>query len=151
MCYVRPATPDDIDAIAVMGARFFDYSRFGTLVHWDHETVKAALLQVHEAGVIFVALRDEAIAGFLAGALASIWFAPATLAATEFAWWVEPEHRQSAAGLKLLRAFEAWAREQGAALTVFSDLVLDGETPAGDLFACLGYVVVERSHVKRIG
>ena len=63
---------------------------------------------------------------------------------------MKPEHRGSKLAIKLLREFERWGKERGASHVVMSDLVIEGGTPAGQLFEKLGYVLVERSHVKGV-
>lgn len=153
MSMIRKAVPEDLDTLIQMGERFFAYSRFANVVAFDRETVRASLdaLIGSDTSLVLVAVVDGQIIGGIAGTLAPLWFAPGMLSATEFAWWIDEAHRGGVSAVRLLRAFEQWAKTRGAAVVSMSDLVIDGQTPAGSLFDRLGYVVVERSHVKRIG
>lgn len=152
MCQIRPATHDDIDALLAMGEKFFLFSRFAQFANFDRDTARASITALigAEVGVCLVAVIDGEVVGGIVGALAPLWFAPTCLSATEFAWWVSEEHRGGTAGIKLLRAFEQWAKNKGAAMVSMSDLVIEGATPAGRLFEKLGYTVIERSHVKKV-
>lgn len=152
MCQIRPATHDDLDAMVAMGERFFAFSRFADFAVFDRDVARASIanLTALDGGIALVAVVGGEIVGGIIGVLAPLWFAPSQLSATEFAWWVSEEHRGGTTGIKLLRAFEQWAKDKGAAMVSMSDLVIEGATPAGRLFEKLGYTVVERSHVKKV-
>lgn len=157
MCTIRPATPEDFDALADMGAQFFAYSAFAKAVPFDRDAARAAIARFARPGtllappdsVALVAEVDGEIAGGIVGFVGPLWFNPAARVATELAWWVAEKHRGGTAAIRLYRAFESWADEQGADVIVMSDLVVDGETPAGRLFEKLGYATVERAHIKQ--
>lgn len=152
MCQIRPATHEDLDALLAMGEQFFTFSRLAQFAVFDRGTALNSVVALIDAdtGVCLVAVVEGEIVGGIVGVLAPLWFAPSCLSATEFAWWVKEEHRGGTAGVKLLRAFEQWAKDNGAAMVSMSDLVIEGATPAGRLFEKLGYTVVERSHVKKV-
>jgi GNAT superfamily N-acetyltransferase len=159
MCTIRPAGPDDLDALADMGERFFAYSPFGQAVRYDRDAARAAIAHHATPGtmltesnsVVLVAEAKGEIVGGFVGFVGPVWFNPAARVATELAWWVAESHRGGSAAIKLYRAFEAWADARGVDVIVMSDLVVDGETPAARLFEKLGYVTVERAHIKQRG
>ena len=149
----RRATIDDLDALVALGERFVAYAPYGDAVRATAGGIAEGLRNVFAApaGVVFVAERDGEIAGALVGLMTAPWCAPDTRVATELAWWVDERRRRSPAAVRLLRAFEAWARDHGAACVVMSDLVMcDGTTPAGPLFRRLGYQLVERAHIRQV-
>lgn len=74
--------------------------------------------------------------GFIAGSLQPTVISPA-LIAMEHGWWA-----RDGSGLRLLRAFEAWAHERGALLTQLST------GPTGLDLTRLGYRLAERAWVK---
>jgi GNAT superfamily N-acetyltransferase len=150
MTQVRRGTIEDIDALVDMGGRFFAFSAFSEFVPFDPDAVRAGLIALLDGGVVFVAEREHQIVGGIVGAMTSVWFNPDARTATELGWWVDEEHRTTSAGIKLYRAFEAWAKEQGAHAIVMSDLVIRGVAPAENLFMKLGFTTVERSHVKKV-
>jgi GNAT superfamily N-acetyltransferase len=150
MATIRHAQSEDLDALIDMGAHFFGYSEFSRFATFDKDAARASLLAIMQTGVVMVAEVEGEIAGGIVGVLAPLWFNPAFLAATECAWWVKEEFRGGTTGVKLLWAFEEWAKQSGAAMVAMSDLVINGEMPAGRLFEKLNYVAVERSHVKKV-
>lgn len=74
--------------------------------------------------------------GFIAGSLQPTVISP-RLIAMEHGWFA-----MDGSGLRLLRAFEAWARERGAMLVQLST------GPSGLDLSRLGYRVAERAWVK---
>ena len=90
------------------------------------------------------------IVGCICGIITNFWFARNTKVAAELGWWVNEEHRGSTASIRLLQAFENWAKEHGVKAITMSDLVINGDTPAGPIYKKLGYELVERAHVKGV-
>lgn len=147
---VRPATDRDLGAIALMGARFLAASPYADFVQTEHADLVDRLRKLlADNGVAFVAEVDGEVRGAIVGRLSSLWFA-ASCVAIELGWWVDQDLRGGTVGVRLLWAFEDWARSQGATAVALSDLVSQGETPSGLLFERLGYRMVERAHVKEI-
>mgnify|MGYP001592233288 FL=1 len=66
--------------------------------------------------------------------------------ASELCWWVEPEARGTSAGLKLLKAAEAWAREQGAS---FLEMIAPSDRVAA-LYERLGFERTDIHYLKRL-
>lgn len=81
----------------------------------------------------FVAVSE---CGFIAGALRQTFISPAPVAA-EMGWFAN-----DGSGLRLLRAFEAWASERGAELVQLST------GPVGMDLTRLGYRKAEQAWVK---
>lgn len=128
---IRPATAHDVLAIvdlierlrvAVGGPVPVDRS-------WSARTV-ASLIESDD-GLVLVSP-----AGFIAGALTPTIINPAPIA-QELGWFAT-----DGSGLRLLRRFEAWARQRGAALVQLST------GPAGPDLARLGYRRVEQAWVR---
>lgn len=146
---IRHATADDLDALVALGERFHAASPFATVAAYEPDAVRALVAEAMRVGVVLVAAEDGAIVGGLMGVRQGPWFAPSAPCAVELAWWVD-EPARGTAGVRLYRAFEVWAREQGVSAVVMSDLVVNGEPSTGALFDRLGYTMTERSHIKRI-
>jgi len=150
MSTVRQAAVSDVDALVELGRNFVWYSSYGSMINVTDDDIARGLCQVLDHGVIFVAERKGEIVGGIAGVMNSLWFAPHVKVGTELAWWVRPDSRNSPAAVRLLRAFESWSAEQGATHVAMSDLVIQGDTPAGKLFEKLGYTLTERSHIRGV-
>ena len=78
---------------------------------------KIALLVVglidSASGVIFVSTQDDIITGFMAGMISEHFFC-SSLIAGDIGLYVVPEKRGSMTGVRLIKAFDLWAAEQGA-------------------------------------
>lgn len=147
---IRQATVKDVDDLIEMGKRFLDYSAFSGLTKVEDDDLARGLCSVLDNGVIFVAEKEGKIIGGICGMMSKFWFAPRTNVAAELAWWVDEEHRGSMSSIALLKAFEKWAKQNGAQVISMSDLRIDEDYPAAPLFTRLGYSVAERSHVKGV-
>jgi GNAT superfamily N-acetyltransferase len=101
-------------------------------------------------GVLLVAEQDGEIAGMLFGIVSGLWFAPRTLWASELAWWVEPAARGGTAGIRLVTAFQDWAREQGAKVVAMSSLHLDHDNRVSNVLQRMGFSPSEHTYIKRI-
>jgi hypothetical protein len=150
MATIRHGTEADLDAIDAMGAKFLAYTAYGAIIRPEQGEVKAALRHVLENGTIFVADKGGVPVGFLAALICPAWFSPSTRTAIEMAWWMEEEHRVGTAAIRLLFAYEQWAKEQGARFIVMSDLVINGQTPLGSMLQRLNYTMTERAFMKEI-
>lgn len=131
-----------------LGRKFFAYAPYAAAIEFDPEDMERGLLNVFEHGVALVADNDGEILGGLMAMAVPMWSQPSIRIAVELAWWVEEKHRNGLVGLKLLRAFEAWAEDNDLRFIAMSDLVLAGQKPVGDTLHRLGYQLMERSHVK---
>ena len=130
---IRPATADDILSLvdmvealraAVGGPVPVDRA-------WSAQTL-AALLSSPD-GAVWVSAG-----GFLAASIQRSVINPAPMA-VEHGWWAS-----DGSGLRLLRAYEAWAREKGAAFVTLST------GPVGPDLARLGYRRAEQAWVRAI-
>lgn len=138
---VRVADDDDLAAIVRMGARFLSEGPYPREVA-DTAVLERFVRHLLEHG--YVTCSDK---GMLLG---QSFVNPITgeLTAAEIAWWVEPEHRKgSRDALRLLMAFEAWARDKEATLI---QMIAPVGTPLGRLYARRGYSELETIWQKRI-
>lgn len=151
MYNIRNATVFDAEKLAEIGKKFFDYSAFKDYVTYSKDSAEQAILKAMTQGCVFVAEKDNEIVGGIVGLITPFWFNANVKAATELAWFIDEDHRKGTVALRLYKTFEEWGYSNGADVFVMSDLVVDGETPAGKLFDKLGYSTVERAHIKARG
>ena len=112
---IREATSADIPVIVEMARRFHE-AREDRFAFNPEDTARfAANLIASPVGVVLISER-----GFISGAVMGAPGNAANLTAHELFWWAEDRQ-----GLRLLRAFEEWARDMGCADVVVS-------FPAGD-------------------
>jgi GNAT superfamily N-acetyltransferase len=146
---IRLATVEDAAVLTAMGRDFLQYSEYRNLQVTDEE-IQAGIAGVIANEMSFVAEIDGQIVGFILGIIGPMWFVQRVRIAVELAWWVDPAHRNTTAGVRLIKAFESHATNMGVQYIAMSDLVVQGDTPVAKLLGRMGYSVTERMHTKEI-
>ena len=135
---IRHATDADLPAIVAMGRRFLAETAYQGRIGENPqqmETLAATLINRDDATL----LVSEG-GGELDGMIGIIGFPhpiSGELTVGELFWWTTPEHR--GAGVRLLRAAEAWAKAQGAKRM---QMIAPTER-VGQFYARVGYEAVE--------
>ncbi len=76
------------------------------------ENFHAILAQIWAGrGIVFVAERDSKLVGMLIAIIVPNVWDPQVLALQELAYWVDPEHRMSTAGYKLLKRYKEYGEQ----------------------------------------
>lgn len=146
---IRAAAVEELSTIAPYGKAFYEE---GNLVGtYDPETFRktwSAFLG-KGLGVIFV----MEIAAKFAGALGGILFLDPNnndLVATELFWYVLPEYRNSVESVRLLVAFERWAKEMDARRVSMMHTFGSQVEQLSAIYTRLGYRPLEVHYVKEI-
>lgn len=150
MATIRNATEADVDTIVKMARHFIAFAPHAGIAEYSDEDLANAARACMEHGVLLVAEQDDAVVGMLFGVVSGLWFAPRTLWASELAWWVEPAARGGTAGIRLITAFQDWAREQGAKVVAMSSLHLDHDNRVSSVLQRMGFEQSEHTYIKRI-
>lgn len=106
---IRHGTQADDDAIIFALKKFADQQPLGRLKveakRYNDHHVRKVLDAVRRTGLLLIAQDDEHIAGvFMASISGDIWV-PSMSIMSELIWWVNPEYRNSSAGLRLLKEY----------------------------------------------
>jgi GNAT superfamily N-acetyltransferase len=138
---MKIATHEDFDTIYEMAMHFLEASPYKDL--GDKDTIAVLI------GDILNSAPSERIivfseGGFIVGAVTPFLFGPYRLA-TEVAWWVEPEHRGNGEGLKLLEAFEYWAKNVAQAKLISMSSL---DKTVEKYYRKSGYKLYERAYMK---
>lgn len=145
---VREANLDDVFDLLVL---LREFSREAPDQHkWDKDKTEATLLAAIQSPnycVFVIEGEDGTLHGTLLGTLTEP-FLSRKRTAVELAWFVSKEFRGRPASLKLVSAYEDWAKRNGAGAVVMADLT--GLTDLGRLYKRLGYAPVESSYYKDI-
>lgn len=145
MTAIREATGEDVPAIVTMAQHFVSDTAYGACVPSDAGHLQRVTEQLLALGVIFVAERDGALIGMLAG-LAYPHFLTTKQTASETALWVEWRFRGARIAKDLIEAFERWAAAQHA-----TRVELGSWHAALDTFyGRLGYTAAERVFYKEL-
>lgn len=108
---IRKAETADLGRLDQCAREFYSSSKF--LRGFDLERFTAFWMGLIQSGtgVVFLLIDGNEVAGTIGGVIYPEPYS-GELVATEFFWFVRPELRGG--GVKLYRAFEAWARDRGA-------------------------------------
>lgn len=141
----------DFDAIKRLCIDFYKasiYSEYG----YDEDKIDSIISEfIHDPAnrIIILGLSEDKPVSILAASVQPIIFSKARIA-TEVLWWVDEGHRQSGVGLKLIEAFEYWAKN--IAKADYSQLcTLNGEYAdrVGKYYERLGYKLSEKAYLKQ--
>lgn len=147
MTVIRKANQADVFDLLVLARGF---SREAPTMHkWDKEKTEQLLNMVIDTPscVAYVWEEDGEIVGGLLGVLQPL-FMSHTLVAAELAWFVDESVRGKRGALRLVKAFEGWAKEHDADYITMADI--EGIANLGLLYERLGYKKTETSYSKRI-
>lgn len=136
---VREAGLEDIDQLISWG-RLFHRASTWSHVEFSEDSIRQKLIDTIESDQAVVLMHD---CGMIGGFLAPVWITEGYVVAHESFWWAEK------GGGSLLRAFERWAKENGAQSAVMMHLE-DGTDRVQRIYEHMGYKAIERSYEKRL-
>ena len=144
---IRKITKDEIPILASLGEEFYKASGLSGSFNMAHFTAQWTVLLDAGMGVIFVAFDGETPIGVLAGIKtqdlnSGIW------QAGEMAWFVTEKHRGQ--GIRLLKTFEAWAKEQGCKRIAMAYLCASMPETVKRIYRLLGYKEIEVTYSKEV-
>ena len=141
----------DIPQVIKLGKNFLQASPYSDL-RFSEEATEAYLrvcLTNPEERICILSMDGNIAVGAL---LAHTSLAPfsSDKIATELAWWVEPEYRNSRRGLELKAAYEYWAIKMGAKKIGMALLNTEHGPALHRLFSRNGYKEAETAYVKDV-
>lgn len=145
---IRAAAIDDLPKLLPLAEEFYASSKFLKGFNIERFTEMWAQLIGQGAGVIYLAEADGAIAGTIGGVMYPDIYS-GELVATEFFWFVCGESR-GLHGMKLYRAFELWAIEQGCARIRMVHLLDSMPEKLKRIYDHLGFEAVEVHYTKEL-
>lgn len=147
---VRRAVIDDIEVLAELGRNFWVQTHLGQTVPYVVEDARDILTVCLEHDLLFVATHNNQTIGFIGGVSFPLMTNRSVKIGQETFWWVEPEHRSTGAGLKLLDTIEKAAKEQG--LKYWSMLHLANINPVlmSKIYQRRGYTAAENTFTKEL-
>jgi GNAT superfamily N-acetyltransferase len=141
---IRLATEHDRPRVVAMAKEF--HAVAGLPFEFSAPMASALFsASISETNRICIIFAPDGIArGVLVAQAGMHRFAPVKVA-EEIMWWVDPAHR-GASAMKMLAAYERWARDRGCSFASMVGLGYD-PTPAR-LYEHRGYVAAERHYLK---
>ncbi len=151
---IRKLTPDEVHLLAPSLKSFFAEGSLPGGFDVRHFIQSWRRLIESKIGVVFGVFQDGgatdgALIGSLGAVLCPNLCAPNSMAVESF-WYVLPGQRGTTAALKLLRAFEGWAKDQGCRIVAMIHLENLQPAKLGKLYDRMGYKKVETHWVREI-
>ena len=152
---IRSARPEDADEVVAMGQAMHDEAPEYAARDFDPEKVRRLMLSlcgtllVPLTGCVLIAEDGGKIIGMMGGFAVEHFFGHDKIA-SDYVLYVKPEHRRGTAAVRLIRTFEKWAVEQGAAAIHPGVTTGVANERVRDLYARLGYEPNGYTLVKRI-
>lgn len=148
---IRPATLEDVPAIAEMGERFHAEAGWADVAGYSVGDCAKSLIQMIETelGIVLVAEDGGRIVGIAGGLVFPLYFNGAHKTGQELFLYVEPGRRDGT-GARLLQALEDEARLAGCESWIM--IALDKVSPeaTGRLYQRRGYRAAEHSWIRRL-
>lgn len=146
---IRPAVPEDAEALMNMGRAFFEEAGHGKEFTFDPVDFGGTLDVLADAGLLLVVEKDGEVIGMAAADVAPAFWNRSVLMGREAFWYVLPRHRKGV-GRELLNALISAAQSYGAA--VFDVVAEDGKRgPAlARLYRAGGFSPAETVFRKRL-
>ena len=113
---IRPANKFDLDCLVDMMKHYRSQSPLECLKESNDEIYVRSILThiIIGRGVLFVAEKDSLVIGMIMALKNENLWDPEIHAFNELAFWVEPEHRGTSAGYRLLKAYQEAAEQAKA-------------------------------------
>lgn len=131
-----------------MARKFVAFAPYRESLTVTDDELRAIITYFTNNATVFVADEAGVAIGMLVAVIAPVWYAPSCNVATELAWWVEPEYRNRTTAIRLIQAFEDWARAEHAVMATMSNLEIDDGNRVASMLKRMGYRVTEQSHTK---
>lgn len=111
---IRQATHDDLPAILILAEQLYTESPHFSRFTFSYEKAANLLHQLVDSpiGCVLIAVKDGDTVGMLV-AMVIEHLVSTDKMATDLGFFVDPAHRGSTIGVRLIKAFEAWANEKG--------------------------------------
>lgn len=142
---IRPATRADIPDIVDLGERHLRESHYAQFVTPDRDCMAAAARMLIDSpcALLLLAEKDGAITGSIGMMVTPHPYSGQPMASEMF-WYVTPEAR--GAGVRLLKAAEAWGRELGARHII----MIAPDSRVSTFFQRMGYARLEEQFIKAL-
>lgn len=149
---IRIATEDDVEHIKRMSYRFYEASPYaGFEIDEDkvYEMIVGVLQAPKNEKIVLLSCQPEPV-GMVVGLSNEFLFNRKTIA-VELMWWMDPEYRKGKDSIKLVEAYEYWAKNIAKADLLQLSLLTTEQAPQIEKFySRRGYRLSEKSFFKEL-
>ena len=146
---IRLANEGDFEKILDMSENFWENTIYKA--PFDREHTKISVKMSFDHGLLSVFEKDDNnVVGFIAIIKYPLLASASVLAATEMAWWVEPEHRNGRGAINLLLFSEQQAKLQGVKYLTMVSMESSNPIISERIYQRLKYSKSETSFTKEL-
>ncbi|SEB73291.1 Ribosomal protein S18 acetylase RimI [Pseudomonas saponiphila] len=110
---IRAAKHSDVPRLIELGTMLHEISSYSSMAFSPEKSAAFLHELINGAGVVFVAEVNGEVVGGMAGGIIDQWFSD-DLIAYDYSLFVEPSKRNGVVAVRLIRAFQEWAKIKGA-------------------------------------
>lgn len=149
---VRPAEPDDLPALMRMTQEFHAASPCSTYIPFCPASMADTLhrLAVSDSSCLLVGAVGGDVQGMIAGVASPHYVNAAHTTTHELFWWVDPKARHTRLGLRLLQAFEDWAKQMGSGTLFMASTATLTPDKLARFYQRKGYGAVDVNYAKNL-
>lgn len=149
---VRPAEPDDLPALMRMAEQFHAASPCASYVPFCPASMADTFhrLAVGDSSCLLVGQNGGKVQGMIAGVASPHYVNAAHTTTHELFWWVDPAARHTRIGLRLLQAFEDWAKQAGSATLFMASTATLEPDKLARFYRRKGYGAVDVNYAKNL-
>jgi len=148
---IRPATKSDVPRLVEIGQEFFNMTELDNVTTYNLESVTNLLSNSidDESSTVLVVELDGEIVGATGATIYPFYFNTDNRVAQEFFWYIAETHRGGLIGVKLFKALEMWALENGAQTMDMTALGVN-QRSVGQFYEKQGYYRQETHYMRRL-
>ncbi len=145
---IRVATKDDFHDIVCMSAEFWQNTIYDD--DFCYDSVYRMVSGCYDYNLLIVAEKEGELVGFVAGVEGKLLANHSVKIGAELAWWLNPSARGGSLGVKMLKAAEKQAKDNG--IKYWSMMYMESSMPEQirKIYEKMGYQLAETTYVKRL-
>jgi GNAT superfamily N-acetyltransferase len=145
---IRLAEPQDISQLFLLSLGFIEESGYG-LTPNPEKIVKLIRSFMNDADKILLVIEDKEIVGMLGASVTESYFSNDRIA-QELVWFVDPKYRGHRDSIKLIDAYERWAKMSKCSVIQLSTILDLVEGKVEKFYNRRGYKRVESAFIKEL-
>lgn len=150
---VREATLDDLGPAVQLLVESYSTTEYSEAIkpHYDSIAGHLIAMMANPFALVLVATKDDGEHVGVVGALAhQMWLNRSHVIAQELFWYVQPDHRKTKAGKRLMAGLEDWANNIGADAIAVAAAVNPQQKRMKNIFIKQGYTETETFFTKEL-
>ena len=143
---IRKASLSDIPRLVGMGKRFIAETEYHGKISENETALTETMTGLVSSEHSRVLVADDGQPFGMIGVFVFSHPFSAQRIGCESFWWIEPEHRGTHSGVRLLKEAERWAKQRGAERMIMVHPA--GASRVGRIYELLGYDKLEEQYQK---